>query len=111
MLAENNFDAMTRPDFVVLGYPAYVNASTPVVTNAPPTFMFVNDDDSFATGDGEYYLALRKAKVSAEFHVFRRGGHGVGVTGRTAGFEKLGSSKWPELLGIWMDDLGLLSRN
>ena len=107
-LAQNNFDAATRPDFAVLGYPAYVGASTPVAKDAPPTFMFINDDDGLATGAGEYFVALRKAKISAEFHVFRRGGHGIGATGRAPGFEKLGYSKWPELLGIWLGDLGLL---
>lgn len=107
-LAENKFDATTRPDFAVLGYPAYIGANTMVAKEAPPTFMFVDDDDGFATGAGEYYLALRKAKISAEFHVFRRGGHGVGATGRTPDFEKLGVAKWPELLGIWLGDLGLL---
>lgn len=107
-LAENKFDAATRPDFAVLGYPAYIGATTPIAKDAPPTFMFVNDDDNFATGAGEYYVALRKAKISAEFHVFRRGGHGVGMTGRAAGFEKLGAAKWPELLAIWLGDLGVL---
>ena len=105
-LAANTFDAATRPDFAVLGYPAYVGADTAVARNAPPTFIYVNDDN-FATGAGEYYLALRTAKISAEVHVFRRGGHGVGATGRTPEWEKLGAAKWPELLGIWMTDLGL----
>ena len=72
------------------------------------TFMFINDDNGLATGAGEYYLALRKAKIPTKFHVFRRGGHGIGATGRAPGFEKLGYSKWPELLGIWLGDLGLL---
>ena len=96
-----------RPDFAVLGYPGFGTA-VPAVKDAPPTFIFVNDDDALATGAGEYYLALRKAKVSAEFHVFRRGGHGVGATGRAPGFEQLGTSKWPELLAIWLGDLGML---
>ncbi|HEX9781319.1 MAG TPA: hypothetical protein VGA56_01135 [Opitutaceae bacterium] len=63
-----------------------------------------------ATGAGEYCLALHQAGVSAEFHVFRSGGHGTGATGRgpDSGFENLGAAKWPELLGIWMSDLGLL---
>ena len=107
-LAENKFDADTRPDFAVLGYPGGVGAKTEIVKNAPPTFMFVNDDDPLANGCGEYYLALRRAGVSVEFHVFRRGGHGVGATGRTPGFEKLGTSKWPELLRVWMADLEML---
>lgn len=107
-LAENKFDAATRLDFAVLGYPGYVGATTAAVKEAPPTFMFINDDDRLATGAGEYYLALRKAGVSVEFHVFRRGGHGVGATGRAPGFAKLGAAKWPELLEIWLTDLGML---
>ena len=93
----------------MLGYPGFSATGIPAVTaGAPPTFIFVNDDDALATSAGKYYLALREAKVSAEFHVFRRGGHGVGVTGRgPPGFEKLGVAKWPELLGIWLTDLGL----
>lgn len=107
-LASNSSEPATRPNFVVLGYPGGGSAAVPVKADSPPTFIFVNDDDALATGAAEYYLALRKAKVSAEFHVFRRGGHGVGATGRVPGFEKLGASKWPELLGIWLADQGLL---
>jgi endo-1,4-beta-xylanase len=110
-LAENKFTDGTRPDFAVVCYPGFgPGGAPPVSPEAPPTFMFVNDDDSLATGAGAYYLALRKAKVSAEFHVFRRGGHGTGATGRgpESGFEKLGVAKWPELLEAWMKDLGLL---
>ncbi|HWA28287.1 MAG TPA: alpha/beta hydrolase [Lacunisphaera sp.] len=108
-LAENNFDAATRPDFAVLGYPGFSLGPVTVRTDAPPTFMFVNDDDPLATGAAEYYLALRKAKVSAEFHVFRRGGHGVGATGRNnPDFGKLGVAQWLSLLTIWLRDLELL---
>jgi acetyl esterase/lipase len=112
-LAENHLDTATRPDFAVLGYPGFITGGLPPVSpKAPPTFLFVNDDDPFATGTGEYYLALRAAKVSAEFHAFRRGGHGTGATGRGlgSGYEKLGAAKWPELLGIWLGDLGLLTK-
>lgn len=110
-LAASKFDSATRPDFAVLGYPGFVGRDgAAVAKDAPPTFLFVNDDDRLATEAGEYYLKLREAKVSAEFHVFRRGGHGVGVTGRTPGpgFEQLGVAQWPDLLAIWLRDLGLL---
>lgn len=110
-LAENRFEKETRPDFAVLVYPAFGSAGLPkIAANAPPTFLYVNDDDQFATGTVEYYLALRAAKVASELHVFRRGGHGTGMTGRGAasGFDDLGAARWPELLAIWMKDLGLL---
>ncbi len=109
-LAENAGEGTTRPAFAVLGYPGLREPLVAVAKEAPPTFMFVNDDDPLATSAGEYYLALRKAKISAEFHVFRRGGHGVGATGRDASFEKLGTAKWPELFGIWLGDLGMLRK-
>lgn len=109
-LAQNAFEPATRPDFAVLCYPAYIGAATPLAKNAPPAFLFVNDDDTFATGAAEYYLALRKAKIPAELHVFRRGGHGIGATGRSPDFEKLGAAQWPNLLRLWLTDLGVLSR-
>lgn len=107
-LAENTADATVRPNFAVLGYPGGVSAKSEIRADAPPTFIYVNDDDNLSAGAAEYYLLLKKAKISAEFHVFRRGGHGVGMTGRAPGFEKLGASKWPELVGAWLGDLGLL---
>ena len=103
-------DAATRPDFAVLAYPA-VRATTPPPVNAPPLFIFVADDDPLATGATEYYLALRREKIAAEFHIFRRGGHGVGATGRnTADFNQLGVALWPDLFATWLRDLQLLPR-
>ncbi len=110
-LVQNELDSDTRPAFIVLAYPAFGAGGAPLVSaKAPPTFIYVNDDDEFATGAGEYYLALRKASVSAELHVFRRGGHGTGMTGRGAasGFDSLGAAKWPELLHIWLTDSGFV---
>jgi endo-1,4-beta-xylanase len=121
-LAENKYDAgkadspdaverfSSKPDFAVLGYPGLGNQNFPVTKQTPPTFIFVNNDDNLSTASAQYYLTLKKAGVEAELHVFRRGGHGVGATGRVpAEFQKQSVSKWPELLGAWMQDLGLLT--
>ncbi|MGJ5820320.1 alpha/beta hydrolase, partial [Paludibaculum fermentans] len=121
-LAENRFDPgqpqspdpvqrlSSRPDFAVLAYPGGISAATASSADIPPTFLFVNNDDRLSAASGEYYLALQKAKVDAELHVFRRGGHGVGMTGRTPEFEKMPESQWPGLLREWMNDLGYLKR-
>jgi endo-1,4-beta-xylanase len=121
-LAENRFDTghadatdpvernSSRPDFAVLAYPGVAAWNSAISKDAPPTFLFVNNDDPLSTAAAEYYLGLKKAGVTAEFHVFRRGGHGVGMTGRTAEFTKMPESKWPELLHEWMSDLGYLNR-
>jgi endo-1,4-beta-xylanase len=118
-LAENRYDAGKpdspdpverlgcRPDFVALGYPGLGGQDIAVTKQTPPTFIFVNNDDPLSAASAQYYLALKKAGVDAEMHIFRRGGHGVGATGRVpAEFQKQSVSKWPELLGAWMVDLG-----
>lgn len=119
-LAENRFDSgnpaaadpvdrvSSKPDFAVLGYPGVQGWKDPIAKDAPPTFIFVNNDDPLSTAATEYYLALKKAGVSAEFHAFRRGGHGVGMTGRTDEFKSMPESMWPGLVEAWMRDLGLL---
>jgi acetyl esterase/lipase len=40
-LAENEFDASTRPDFAVLGYPGFGHARVQIVKDAPPTFLLL----------------------------------------------------------------------
>jgi endo-1,4-beta-xylanase len=121
-LAENRFDTgkpqaaepverlHTRPDFAVLAYPGSVSAAIVTAKDIPPTFIFVNNDDRMSEGSAEYYLALKKAGADAEMHVFRRGGHGVGMTGRTPEFARMPESRWPELVREWMQDLGYLNR-
>ena len=100
----------SKADFAVLGYPGLSGQDFNITKQTPPTFIFVNNDDPLSTASAEYYLKLKKAGVQAELHVFRRGGHGVGATGRVpAEFQKESVSKWPELLGAWMGDLGLLN--
>ncbi len=94
-----------KPNFVVLGYPGFRPATLTLTKDTPPTFIFVNHDDSLSVVAAEYYIALKKAGVPAELHVFDRGGHGVGVTGRTDEFKTLPVAKWPDRLGDWMLDM------
>lgn len=121
-LAENRYDAgnssapdpidrlSSKPDFVVLGYPGFSGQDFNITKQTPPTFIFVNNDDPLSTASAEYYLKMKKAGVETELHIFRRGGHGVGATGRVPEeFQKESVSKWPELLQAWMADLGLLN--
>ena len=98
----------SRPDFAVLVYPGIANWSRGIAPGTPPTFIFVNSDDNLSTAAAEYYLALKKAGMTAELHVFRRGGHGVGIAGRSPEFAQMPQSRWPELLHDWMGDLGYL---
>jgi endo-1,4-beta-xylanase len=58
----------------------------------------------------EYYSKLRAAGVPAELHIYTKGGHGFGMTGRNAQFRHLPVSSWPDRLREWLFDQGLLSK-
>jgi acetyl esterase/lipase len=50
-----------------------------VPKDAPPTFLAVAHDDFLVEGTVKSYLALKKAGVPAELHVYASGGHGFGL--------------------------------
>lgn len=88
--------ASSRPDFLALIYP-YVRPDTIQVNESTPPAFFVHaDDDKLSSAISvNLYLALKKAGVSSELHVYGTGGHGFGVkdrplpvTGWTARFEE-----------------------
>ena len=116
----------SRPDFMVLCYPvisfitpyahrgsmrnllgdnpdpqlvASLSNETQVTPRTPPTFLFHTNSDSGVPAENSvlFYLALRKAGVPAEMHIYERGEHGVGL----ALFDPVLSS-WPRRLEAWM---------
>ena len=118
--------ANSRPDFTVLGYPVIsmteawthqgsknnllganpelalarsVSGELSVTKQTPPTFLFHTNADTVVPAENSvaYYLALRKAGVPAELHVFERGPHGVGLANDDAAL-----SEWSKLLANWL---------
>jgi len=118
--------AGSRPDFVILGYPVitfelpYGNVGSAknllgdhpdpklvqelsnelhVTAQTPPTFIFQTNADTTVPAENSvyYYLALRKAGVQAEMHIFQRGPHGVGLGG-----DDFSLAEWPALLTNWL---------
>jgi endo-1,4-beta-xylanase len=100
----------SRPDFAVLAYPGGKAANLMVSKETPATFIVVNNDDNLAPNSADYYAAIRKAGVPVELHVYNRGGHGFGMTGRTPAFAQLPVSGWPGRFQEWMVDMGFLPR-
>jgi endo-1,4-beta-xylanase len=100
----------SRPDFAVLAYPGGKAANLTVTRETPATFIVVNNDDGLAPASADYYAAIRKAGVPVELHVYNRGGHGFGMTGRTSAFAQLPVSGWPARFQEWMVDMGFLAR-
>ncbi len=103
-----------RPDFAVLVYPAYLtrkeegDAISPelkITDKTPPTFLVQTEDDGVRIENSlYYYLALKKAKVSAELHAYPVGGHGYGLRATDKAV-----TKWPVPAQEWMKGLGLLT--
>lgn len=112
--ADPGIDAVScRPDFAVLVYPAYVqDKENPdclapgivVDQGTPPVFLVAaHNDKTYAEGSAHLYIALKRASIPAELHIFATGGHGFGMkksADRVA--------EWPQICGQWMRDLGLL---
>lgn len=121
----------SRPDFAILCYPVitfgeFAHAGSrrnllgdnpdpklvellsnekQVTAQTPPTFLFHTTADATVPVENSvmFYMALRKAGVPAEMHIFQNGPHGVGLAPTDATL-----SVWPELLANWLRLRGLL---
>ena len=124
--------AGSRPDFAILCYPVIsmtepwthqgskrnllgdnppeelargLSNETQVTPAAPPTFIYQTNADTTVPAENSvaYYLALRKAGVPAELHIFRNGPHGTGL-----GLTNPALAEWPQLLANWLRASGFL---
>src|SRR5215467_1680782 len=124
--------AGSRPDFVVLGYPVVsmtepwthrgsrtnllgdnpdtelaksLSGENAVTKETPPTFIFQTNADTTVPAENSvyYYLALRKAGVPAEMHIFEKGPHGVGLANDDPAL-----SEWSKLLANWLRVHGIV---
>lgn len=122
----------SRPDFAILAYPVItmrdpfvhrgsrenllganpdaalidlLSNELQVTKDTPPTFLFHTSDDPVVPVQNsvEFYLALRKAGVPAEMHIYEHGRHGVGLAKNDPVL-----STWPTLLTNWLRARGLL---
>jgi len=77
-----------------------------VTEKTPPTFLFHTNQDTGVPPENSvlFYMALRKAKVPAELHVYEKGAHGVGLAPRDPVL-----SSWPKRLADWLKVRGLLT--
>lgn len=124
----------SRPDFLILGYPVIsmmpdithagsvrsllgdnppeelrreLSNDLHVTPRTPPTFLFHTTSDTGVPPENSvrFYLALIRAGVPAEMHLFAEGPHGVGLALNDASL-----SQWPVLLANWMRANGWLRR-
>ncbi len=77
-----------------------------VTPQTPPTFLFATNADRTVPTENSvlFYLALRKAGVPAEIHIYEEGPHGVGLAPTDEAL-----SSWPARLADWLRVRGLLN--
>jgi acetyl esterase/lipase len=120
-LASTNFvqrsyeavDAMdkvsSRPDFAVCVYPGGMTQDGKpipemhVSKDTPPTFITIAHNDS-TENSVLFYLALKRAGVSAELHIYADGEHGFGMRPSSEPH-----ATWIARLADWMNARGLMT--
>jgi acetyl esterase/lipase len=124
----------SRPDFAVLVYPVIqmggdvthkgsqqnllgptpsrelldrLSTDKQVTKDTPPTFLFHTHADDGVPSENSvlFYLALKKAGVPAELHIYEKGRHGLGLAPEDPVLRT-----WTERLFDWLDGRGVLAR-
>ena len=115
-----------RPDFVVLYYPVIafdqkythrgsqqnllgdspdrslvesLSNERQVTDETPPTFLFHTNEDQAVPPENSiaFYMALRKAGVPAELHIYEKGRHGLGLAR-----DRIGTKQWGDACISWL---------
>jgi len=104
-----------RPDFAVVLYPGHMrehttkvnelNPTLPVSRRTPPSFILQAVDDPVDPVENSlvYYMALKKAGVPVELHLYPHGGHAFGLRRTSAAI-----TRWPELVETWLGTIGMI---
>ncbi len=113
----------SRPDFAIALYPGHLwmhedeergnrneadmrlRPDIRVRPDTPPTFLVQaeNDDVDGIEQSLTYYIALQKAGVSTEMHLYAQGGHAFGLRKTN-----LPIGQWPMLVERWLHTIGVL---
>jgi acetyl esterase/lipase len=82
-----------------------LNPDIHVSAQTPPTFLLQAEDDHVDSvyDSLSYYIALKKAGVPAELHLYAQGNHAFGLR-RT----KLPITGWPQLVERWLGSSGMI---
>jgi endo-1,4-beta-xylanase len=96
-----------RPAFQVLVYPA-IPKDMALTKDMPPAFLACgeNDRQNISQGLPELYLAMKKAGMSAELHVYAKVGHGFGWRPTSKGPVQ----QWVQRFHEWLDVQGFLAK-
>jgi acetyl esterase/lipase len=112
-----------RPDFGMVFFPGHMmfhttkpyelNPTIPVDSNTPPTFILQagNDPVDPIQNSLVYYIALQKAGVHAEYHIYAEGGHAFGLrtSQSIANWSQLPIASWTKLAETWLHTIKMIS--
>ena len=89
------------------GLVASLSNETQVTKDTPPTFLVHTDGDTAVPAENSllFAMALRKAHVPLELHIFEKGRHGLGLGGGDAAF-----AAWPKLCEAWLRVQGFVAK-
>lgn len=84
-----------------------LNPDLRVGSQTPPTFLLQAEDDHIDSvyDSLSYYIALKKAGVPAEIHLYAQGNHAFGLRPT-----KLPITNWPQLVETWLRTIGMISQ-
>jgi len=111
-LSAAEWDAKQGTNNFVVPHPATadkelsLNPEIPVTRQTPPTFLLQAEDDHVDDVHDSlaYYIALTKAGVPVEMHLYAQGGHAFGLR-RT----NLPITAWPQLMETWLGTIGMIA--
>jgi acetyl esterase/lipase len=84
-----------------------LNPDLQVSSRTPPTFLLQAEDDQVDSvyDSLAYFVALQKAGVPAEMHLYAHGGHAFGLRQT-----KLPITEWPQLVKTWLKATGMIQK-
>jgi acetyl esterase/lipase len=105
-----------RPDFAILAYPGYLKAKDKnelasglcIPAGTPPVFLAHGGDDLISSPEHSVvmYLALKRAGIPAELHIYATAAHDFGV--RPSNHP---CSTWTQACTHWLRQQGFLKRD
>jgi acetyl esterase/lipase len=109
------WDARQGTGKLVVPHPAHLsiadesialNPDLHVTIQTPPTFLLQAEDDHVDNVNDSlaYYIALKKAGVPVEMHLYAQGGHAFGLRRTSSPI-----TGWPQLVETWLRTIGMIS--
>lgn len=114
-----------KPNFGIVFFPGHMtfhtkkryelNSKLPVDRETPPMFILQAGNDSVDSIQNSlvYYIALKKAGVPTEYHIYAEGGHAFGLNEsaqKITDWEKLPIADWENLVKRWLQTIQMISK-